>query len=293
MLPSSVSSETINERYPNRPVKPVLWSVYAKPTEWRHGSSRLLIAWPRRDETGKPVMVVTKRARKNSSRCSDLQVLPANLELFRERWRRWLELVRVHTPECPASISNSGRHLEVASATAIRPLRRPPTEIESAASPIAHRPNRGAAPSSRPRESPHRWLNEKTTAPLSLQTERGPGRVLQRELNADPGTKLLLPQQDRVIGVHSRRRRDRQVIHYVPGPGLTGKHPPKPASRRNATLRMSMRAVERPVGIAPGNNAINRDQAARVRRPQSPACRPSASATVLRSNFPQDFDCSL
>jgi hypothetical protein len=42
---------------------------------------------------------------------------------FRERLRRWLELVRLYWPECPARVSASGQHLELGPATAIRPSR--------------------------------------------------------------------------------------------------------------------------------------------------------------------------
>ena len=42
---------------------------------------------------------------------------------FRERLRRWLELVRVYWPECPARVSANGRHLEVSPAVALRPTR--------------------------------------------------------------------------------------------------------------------------------------------------------------------------
>lgn len=39
---------------------------------------------------------------------------------FRERLRRWLELVRLYWPECPATISPNGQHLRLAPATALR-----------------------------------------------------------------------------------------------------------------------------------------------------------------------------
>jgi hypothetical protein len=39
---------------------------------------------------------------------------------FRERLRRWLELVKLYWPECPAKISVTGQHLELAPAAAIR-----------------------------------------------------------------------------------------------------------------------------------------------------------------------------
>jgi hypothetical protein len=40
---------------------------------------------------------------------------------FRERLRRWLELVRVYWPECPARILQGGHHLKVSPATSLCP----------------------------------------------------------------------------------------------------------------------------------------------------------------------------
>jgi len=40
---------------------------------------------------------------------------------FRERVRRWLELLKLYWPECPATVSANGRHLELAPAAALRP----------------------------------------------------------------------------------------------------------------------------------------------------------------------------
>jgi hypothetical protein len=39
---------------------------------------------------------------------------------FRERLRRWLVLVKLYWPECPATISTDGRHLELRPAVALR-----------------------------------------------------------------------------------------------------------------------------------------------------------------------------
>jgi hypothetical protein len=39
---------------------------------------------------------------------------------FRERLRRWLDLVKLYWPECPAKISAGGQHLEVAPGMALR-----------------------------------------------------------------------------------------------------------------------------------------------------------------------------
>jgi Plasmid encoded RepA protein len=38
---------------------------------------------------------------------------------FRERLRRWLELVRLYWPDCPARVSANGQHLELGPATAL------------------------------------------------------------------------------------------------------------------------------------------------------------------------------
>jgi Plasmid encoded RepA protein len=38
---------------------------------------------------------------------------------FRERVRRWLELVRLYWPDCPATVSANGQHLELGPATAL------------------------------------------------------------------------------------------------------------------------------------------------------------------------------
>jgi Plasmid encoded RepA protein len=43
---------------------------------------------------------------------------------FRERLRRWLELVKLYWPECPATISTNGQHLELGPAAALRPSSR-------------------------------------------------------------------------------------------------------------------------------------------------------------------------
>jgi hypothetical protein len=43
---------------------------------------------------------------------------------FRERLRRWLELVKLYWPECPATISSNGQHLELGPAAALRPSSR-------------------------------------------------------------------------------------------------------------------------------------------------------------------------
>ena len=42
---------------------------------------------------------------------------------FRERVRRWLELVKLYWPECPATISTNGQHLELAPALDSVPVR--------------------------------------------------------------------------------------------------------------------------------------------------------------------------
>jgi hypothetical protein len=43
---------------------------------------------------------------------------------FRERVRRWLELVKLYWPECPATISTNSQHLELGPAAALRPSSR-------------------------------------------------------------------------------------------------------------------------------------------------------------------------
>lgn len=43
---------------------------------------------------------------------------------FRERVRRWLELVKLYWPECPARVSGNGQYLELAPALALRPVAR-------------------------------------------------------------------------------------------------------------------------------------------------------------------------
>jgi hypothetical protein len=40
---------------------------------------------------------------------------------FRERVRRWLELVKLYWPECPATVSANGQHLELGPAAALCP----------------------------------------------------------------------------------------------------------------------------------------------------------------------------
>ena len=50
---------------------------------------------------------------------------------FRERVRRWLELVKLYWPECPATVSANGQHLELAPAAALIRVRGELREMRS------------------------------------------------------------------------------------------------------------------------------------------------------------------